>query len=146
MTAEAPASAAPAGTTRPARGPVPAAGGGLAQTGAVTVEAAVTLLGLALVLTVLVWFLVVLGVQLRANDAARAAARLAARAQPYADVRDEAHRVAPGVSVELSREASAAGERVVVVVRQRLSPPLGPFSGVGGMDVSARATALLETP
>lgn len=144
MTVEAAASAAPAGTTRPAPGA--RAGGRRWQTGAVTVEAAVTILGLALVLTVLAWFLVVLGAQLRANDAARAAARLAARAQPYADVSDEAHRIAPGVTVDLAREPSAAGDRVIVTVRQRISPPLGPFSGVGAMDVSARATALLEAP
>jgi Flp pilus assembly protein TadG len=127
----------PAGSPRPAR---------RGDRGAAAVEAAVMLLALALLLAVLVWFLAVLGVQLRANDAARAAARLAARAQPYADVRDEARRIAPGVSVDVAREAAPGGTRVIVVVRQRVSPPLGPFSSVGSLDVSSRASALLEQP
>lgn len=104
------------------------------------------LLALALLLTVLVWFLAVLGVQLRANDAARAAARLAARAQPYADVRDEARRIAPGVSVDVDHEPAPGGTRVVVVVSQQVSPPLGPFSEVGSFSLRSRASALLEQP
>lgn len=126
----------PAGSLRPVR----------EDRGAAAVETAVMLLALALLLAVLVWFLAVLGVQLRANDAARAAARLAARSQPYADVRDEAQRIAPGVSVDVDRESAPGGTRVVVVVRQRVSPPLGPFSAVGSLDLSGRASALLEQP
>lgn len=119
--------------------------GGAAETGAVTVEAAIVLLGLALVLALLAWFVVVLGAQLRAVDAARAGARLAARAQPYADLRDEVHRIAPGVSVSVDHDASAGGERVVVTVRQRISPP-GPLAGIGAIEVGGRATAWVEVP
>ncbi len=135
------ASAMPVGTgagTR--RSPARWAGG--PDRGAVAVEASVTLLGLALVLAALVWFLAVVGAQLRAADAARSGAVLAARAQPYADVRDDVHRIAPGADVSVSR----SGDRVVVVVRQRLAPPLGPFSGIGAFEVSGRASAALEQP
>lgn len=114
--------------------------------GAVTVEAAISLLAVVLVLTIVVWFVVVLAAQLRAVDAARAGARLAARAQPYADVRDEVHRIAPGVSVDVDRSASNGANRVVVIVRQRMTPPLGPLSGLGSVDVGGRATAWVESP
>lgn len=113
------------------------------EVGAVTVEAAISLLAVVLVLTMVVWFVVVLAAQLRAMDAARAGARLAARAQPYADVRDEVHRIAPGVRVDVER---AGGQRVVVTVRQRMTPPLGLLSGLGSVDVGGRATAWVESP
>lgn len=116
------------------------------EAGAVTVEAAVALLAVVLVLTMVVWFVVVLAAQLRAADAARAGARLAARSQPYADVRDEVHRIAPGVTVDVDRTAGPDGDRVVVTVRQRMTPPLGLLSGLGSVEVGGRATAWAETP
>ncbi|HEY7858358.1 MAG TPA: TadE family type IV pilus minor pilin [Candidatus Nanopelagicales bacterium] len=117
------------------------------DSGAVTVEAAISLLAVVLVLTIVVWFVVVLAAQLRAVDAARAGARLAARAQPYADVRDEVHRIAPGVSVDVDHRASGnGGNRVVVTVHQRMTPPLGPLSGLGSVEVGGRATAWVESP
>ncbi|HET8971603.1 MAG TPA: TadE family type IV pilus minor pilin [Candidatus Nanopelagicales bacterium] len=127
----------PAGSTRPA---------GREQRGAVTVEAAVSLLALGLVLVALVWFLAVVGAQLRAGDAARAAARLAARDQPYTDVAAEARRIAPGAHVDQFRSSGPDGTRVVVVVRELMAPPLGPFSRLGSFEVSGRASALLEAP
>lgn len=109
-------------------------------------EAAISLLGVVLVLTIVVWASVVLAAWLRAQEAARAGARLAARAQPYADVRDEVHRIAPGVSVDVDHRAGPGGDRVVVTVRQRMTPPLGPLSGLGSVDVGGRATAWAESP
>jgi hypothetical protein len=112
----------------------------------VTVEAAISLLGVAIVMAVLVWLLVVLDAQLRAGDAARGADRVAARAQPYVDVVAEAHRISPGAAVDVSRLPGRTGERVVVVVRRTISAPLGPLASIGTVEVSSRATALLESP
>lgn len=101
------------------------------------------MLALTILLAALAWGLLVLGAQLGGQDAARAGAVLAARAQPYADVRDEVHRIAPGAQVEID---DGPGDRVSVVVRRRLTPPLGLLSGLGSVDVVARATALRERP
>lgn len=113
------------------------------ERGAVTLEAAVAVLALAVVLAALAWCLVVLGAQLRSQDAARAGAVLAARAQPYADVRDEARRIVPGAQVTVD---DASGGRVTVVVRRRLTPPLGLLSGLGSVDVVGVASARREQP
>ena len=149
MTAEAPASAAPAGTTRPARGPVPAAGGGLAQTGAATVEAAVTLLGLGV------------GAHRSSAPVPRGPRRTAARERrsagggpaggPGTARRRRPRRGAPG-RTRRQRRAQPGGRAPPASGlsswrgQLKLSPPLGPFSGVGGTGRQrARRLALLET-
>lgn len=103
-----------------------------------------TLLALVFLLGVLVWFLVVLDVQLRAGDAARAAARLAARGQPYADVRDEARRIAPGSEVHVARRTTDEGVLVVVEVRRRVEAPAGPLPSWGGLTLVGQASVLQE--
>ena len=103
-----------------------------------------TLLALVILLGALVWFLVVLDVQLRAGDAARAAARLAARGQPYADVRDEARRIAPGSDVQVSQRTTGEGMLVVVEVRRRVDAPSGPLPSWGGLTLVGRASVLQE--
>ena len=112
--------------------------------GAVTVEFAIALVGLVVVLAMLTWSLLVLGMFLRAGDAARAGARLAARGEPYATIRDEVGRTIPGAEVNLEHEATPAGNRETVTVRTRLTPPLGPLSGIGSVEVVGRASALQE--
>lgn len=114
--------------------------------GAVVVETAVSLLAVVLLLGALVWFLVVLDVQLRAGDAARAAARLAARGQPDADVRDEARRIAPGSEVLVSRRSTGEGVLLVVEVRRRVEAPSGPLPSWGGLTLVGRAGVLQEEP
>lgn len=121
--------------------PHPLGGARTAERGAVTVEAAVVLTGVALMLVALVWCLVVLGVYLRLQDAARVAALMAARGQPYADIVDEARRVAPGVQVDVEE---GSGERVAVTVHQRVAPPLGPLAGIGAVELRGTASALRE--
>jgi Flp pilus assembly protein TadG len=114
--------------------------------GAVTVEAAIALLALVFLLAVLSWFLVVISAQLRIGDAARAAARVAARGESYAAVRAEARKISPNASVAVDRTGTGQGARVVVSVTDRMLPPTGMFSGIGAVVLRSEATALLETP
>ena len=145
--------AVPTGTSRPARRlsgswrrerwfSLPAGG----DRGAVTVETAIALLALVFLLTVLSWFLVVISAQLRIGDAARAAARVAARGESYAAIRDEARKISPDASVAVDTTGTGPGARIVVRVTAQMSPPTGMFSGIGAVAVESEATALLETP
>lgn len=114
--------------------------------GAITIEAAIALLAMVFLLIVLSWFLVVISAQLRIGDAARAAARVAARGESYAVIRDEAHRISPNSSVAVDRTGTGPGSRVVVRVTDHMQPPTGIFSRIGAVDLGSEATALLETP
>lgn len=104
----------------------------------VTAETAVVLPVLLLVLAAAVAAVVVVGDQLKCVDAAREAARAAARGDPAAAVAAIGNRAAPGgahVSV------STSGDDVVVAVSAVVAP-LGPFPF--RVTVSARAVALRE--
>ena len=102
--------------------------------GAVTVEAALALCSLVLVLALAVVAVSAAGDQLRCMDAARETARLVARGDP-----DRARRVGESIAPSGARiEISTVGDEVLVEVSSDivgLSP---------GLAVSARAVGVLE--
>jgi len=126
----------PAGIRRP--GPHPASGT-TRDVGAVSVEAAFGIAALVLVLGALLWCLSVLGAQLAVGEAARAAARVAARGDDGGAVRAEAHRLVGDADVVVRVEA----DHVVVEVSRSVSPP-GALARWGAVRLRADATALLE--
>lgn len=86
----------------------------------VTAELALALPALVAVATMLAW-LISLGVgQARLDQAAREAARAAARGDSAALVRATAHQIAPGAQVVVSR----SGDRVHVSVRTAAVAPI----------------------
>lgn len=104
----------------------------------VTAETAVVLPVLLLVLAAAVAAVVVVGDQLRCVDAAREAARAAARGDPPAAVTAIARRAAPGgarVGVSTSQDDVAVSVTAMVA-------PLGPLPL--HVTLSARAVALRE--
>lgn len=109
------------------------------ESGAVSVEAALAMLGLVAVTVGLAWCLGVLGGQLAVGEAARAAARVAARGESSAAVTAEARRVAPGSDVDLQVDA----DHVVVVVHRSVTLP-GALARWGVVELHADATGLLE--
>jgi hypothetical protein len=125
------------GTRRTARGPLPAR----SERGAATAELA---LGLPLLLAVtvgLVWLLTVGAAQLRVVDAAREAARAAARGDPAAEAVARGLRVAPpGGRVTLRRGA----DRVTARAAGEVAGPGGLFGFLPGVTVRADAVAVLE--
>jgi hypothetical protein len=133
------ASVVPAGAHRPGRprGRTPRGDGG-----AVTVEAAVALLALVALVLPLAWVLGLVGAQLAVGEAARAGARVAARGEVDPRVAEEARSLVPGASVEVRRLPE---DRVEVRVRHRATPP-GPLAALGGVELAASATALIEQP
>lgn len=111
---------------------------GRSQAGMVTAETAVVLPVLLLVLAAAVAAVVVVGDQLRCVDAAREAARAAARGDPASTVTAIGTRAAPGgarISVSTSQDD-------VVVSVWAVVAPLGPLPF--HVTVSARAVALRE--
>jgi hypothetical protein len=123
----------PAGPRRP--GPRPSA----AERGAVSVEAAFGILALLAVVSALVWCLSLLIAQLALGEAARAAARVAARGDDLAAVRDEAHRLVGGAVVVVRTDS---GHVVVDVTRSVTAP--GALARWGAVELHADATALVE--
>ena len=122
----------------PARGPVRSRGLAHAEGGAVTAEFAVALPTVLLVLAVLLSTATVALHQMRCIDAARAAARAAARNDPAADVVAIAHAVGPpGAEVTVASQ----GGRVVVTVS---APVTLRLPGSPTLWVSSRAVALRE--
>lgn len=109
------------------------------ETGAVAVEAAIALVALAGVVGALVWGLGLLGAQLAVGDAARAAARAAARGETVASIVEEGRRTAPGAVVSVAQ----VGDRVQVTVEREVSPP-GLLARLGSFRLGASATAGLE--
>jgi hypothetical protein len=105
----------------------------------VTVEAALALLALTVVLAAVVWALGVLVAQLALGEASRAAARSAARGEPSAAVVAEARRLVPDASVTVHED----GDHVVVEARRTLRPP-GLLARWGAVDLVAAATAAAE--
>lgn len=109
--------------------------------GSSTAETAVLLPVLVVVLTGCLWVLASVAAQLQCIDAARAAARAAARGDAPAAVRVVAVRLAPpGASVELT-----GGDGTVTVSVHAEIRPFGPVLAVlPAVPVSARATAPRE--
>ena len=107
--------------------------------GAVAVESAVAALVLVVVLLAASWCLLVVVAQLGAGEAARAAARVAARGETDAAVVAEAHRLVAVAVVDVRHD----GDHVVVDVERSLTPP-GPLGRWGAAHLHAEATALVE--
>jgi hypothetical protein len=112
-----------------------------ADEGAMTVESAFAMLGLVAVVAALAWCLAIIGAQLAVGEAARAAARVAARGELPGAVGDEAHRLVPEAVVQVRVEAG----HVVVHLERTVTLP-GVFARWGGVDLRADAVALVETP
>lgn len=109
--------------------------------GAVTAELAVALPTLLAVTTALVWLLSVGSAQVRTVDAAREAARAAARGDDPAAAVAIGQQVAPeGVLVTVT----TAGERVVAQASGQVPGPGGLFAFLPGAPVSAEAVAAVE--
>jgi hypothetical protein len=125
---------APAGARRPGHHPA-----GEGERGAVTIEAALAMMALTVVLAAVVWALGVLAAQLALGEASRAAARSAARGEATASVVAEARRLVPDAEVSVR----ADGDRVVIEARRTLRPP-GLLARWGTVDLVAASTAAAE--
>lgn len=131
----------PVGSGRPGHRRTPVLGRDADRdAGAVTVEAAVSLLALLVVLVALVWCLGLLIAQLTLGEAARAAARAAARGEDRAVVTAEARRLVPEADLDLRVEA----DHVVIEVHRSVRGP-GALAGWGAVDLGARSVAALES-
>ncbi len=110
--------------------------------GSVTAETAVVLPVLVLVAALAAWALAIVGAQLACVEAARAAARAAARGDPPDAVRRQARESVGGSAQVTLREA---GGRLEVDVSARVPGPLSRLGRVvPGWRVHARATAAPE--
>lgn len=107
----------------------------------VTAEAAMVLPVLLLVTVALAW-LVTLGIaQVRCLDAAREAARLAARGEPPEVVTAAAQRAGPpGVRASIDR----SGETVTVDVEAVVVPDVPLLDRLPGVTLEAEATSMAE--
>ncbi|MFC7218127.1 TadE family type IV pilus minor pilin [Streptomyces polyrhachis] len=113
-----------------------AAGSG-ADAGFVTAEAAVAIPALVLVAMGLLWALMAACGQIQCVDAARAAARAAARGEPWPAAESAARAAAPrGARVALTREGDLVRVRVT-------APTAGP--GALGLTLRGEAVALAES-
>ena len=113
--------------------------------GMVTAETAVLLPVLLVVLAAAVFVLACVAAQLKCVDAARSAARVAARGEPAATVTGTAERLAPdGARVGLSSGSTGDVETVQVVVRAQVRPFGRALRGLPAVGVSASAVAALE--
>ncbi|WP_460435339.1 TadE family type IV pilus minor pilin [Angustibacter speluncae] len=108
------------------------------ERGAVTAELAIGLLGLTAVLAGLLSLVVVVLAQVQVHDAAAAAARLAARGEPPARVREVASSV---VGHPAAVEVAAGGGTTSVVVRRQVELLL---PGRPQVEVVGRAEAVTE--
>lgn len=108
--------------------------------GSVTAETAVLLPVLMVVLAAAVGVLACVAAQLRCVDAARAAARVAARGEAVPEVRETGRRLAPA---DARVSVLSDGDTVEVLV----SAAVRPFGGalrLPGVPVSGRAAAAVE--
>jgi len=126
----------PAGARRPGPGPTVALSD---DRGAASVEAAFGIAALVMVVGALAWCLSLLGSELTVGEAARAAARVAARGDDTAAVRAEARRLVGDAEVVVRVEA----DHVVVEVSRSVTPP-GALARWGAVRLHADATALVE--
>ena len=109
--------------------------------GSATAETAVLLPVLVVVLAACVWVLAAVSAQLQCVDAARGAARAAARGDTPAAVHAVASRLAPAGARISVRTRSGTVE---VQVATEVAPFAGALSNLPGVDVSGRATAAVE--
>ena len=114
--------------------------------GMVTAETAVLLPVLVVVLAAAVFVLACVAAQLECVDAARSAARTAARGEPRAAVVSTAARLAPtGARVHVGAGGRLADlPTVEVVVRAQVRPFGRALRGLPAVRVSARAVAAAE--
>lgn len=103
----------------------------------VTAETAMVLPFVVLVAMVLVWVVSLGLTQMRVADAAREAARVAARGQPIGEAKEAARRVAPGAELEVALDDG----RAEVTARFRARLPLMPAVH---LDLVGRSTAVVE--
>jgi hypothetical protein len=109
--------------------------------GSVTAETAVLLPVLVVVLAAAVWVLACLAAQLECVDAARAAARAAARGDAPTAVRATGQRLGPDGAVVVQSRGDGLVE---VLVRAEVRPFGGVLRGLPAVPVSGRATAAVE--
>lgn len=108
--------------------------------GSVTAETAATLPALIVVLAAALWAIQAVGAQLECVDAARAAARAAARGERLDQVRDLARSAThPEADVTVSRTP----EQTTVTISRAVRPPWGP--ALPAVQVTASATAATES-
>jgi Flp pilus assembly protein TadG len=110
------------------------------ERGAVTAETALALPVLAAVLLALVWLLTLGLTQMRVTDAAREAARAAARGDGTARAEQLARTAAPGAQVEVVSDGGVVRVRVSKIQR----PPGGLLGHLGEATLSAEAEGLVE--
>jgi hypothetical protein len=127
---------------RPGRGRIPVAGPGTPEDGMVTAELAVALPALVVVMVAALYGVALVTAQLRCEDAAAMAARLAARGETAGTVRSSALAAAPR-SAGLSLASSAT--TVTATVTVRVSAP-GLSGLLPAVSVSSRAADDLQTP
>ena len=109
--------------------------------GSVTAETAVVLPVLLVVLAAAVGVLACVAAQLKCVDAARAAARVAARGDGASEVRATGQRLAPA---DARVSLRADGETVEVVVSAQVRPFGGVLGVLPAVPVSGRAVAAVE--
>ncbi|WP_116110198.1 MULTISPECIES: TadE family type IV pilus minor pilin [Amycolatopsis] len=114
-------------TTRPRAGP--------GDRGAVTVEAAIALCALAVVVGLVLAGFTAIANQLRCTDAAREAARLLARGEPQLAAQAVEQIAPPGASLSVKTEGDS------ITVEVRAAPAGGPLPG---LHLTANAFAVLE--
>ncbi len=114
--------------------------------GMVTAETAVLLPVLVVVLAAAVFVLACVAAQLECVDAARSAARIAARGEPAATVTRTAERLAPADARVVLSAGDDLGDAatVQVVVQARVRPFGRGLRGLPAVRVSARAVAAIE--
>lgn len=113
-------------------------GPGSGQAGMVTVEIAVAVIAVVVVAAMMMFCVGVGVAQVRTQEAARTAAREAARGESDAVVRQAAQRNSPGASVRINRRS----DEIEVVVSRRIEP-LGSIS-LPGVTVASRSVAARE--
>jgi Flp pilus assembly protein TadG len=108
--------------------------------GSVTAETAAMLPALMVVLAAALWAVQAVGAQLECVDAARTAARAAARGEHLDQVRDLARSIThPNAEITVNRTPEHTTVQISVAVR----PPWGP--NLPAVQVSASATAATES-
>lgn len=116
--------------------------GAAGDRGMVTAELATVLPVVVIILVAAIWGVSVAMVKARCLDAAREAARAAARGEQVETVREVAEQVAPeSAEVEIRHRDGM----VLVEVASRVGPPLPMAEALPGVTVRGRAVALEES-